>query len=181
MAPAVAAPVAVGAAVVGAVGSVMEGKERAKAAQAQAQAQAQADRYNAQMSEQQAAYYRQKAKFEEGRFRRQSLRDLGKMRASYAAAGVELAGSPLDVLEEDAAIAEMDALLIRHDAEVKGTSLQNSARLDRYSADSAIAQGNRAARSARILGGVQAAGYLGRGLTSELTSRRLRRAENSPH
>jgi len=140
------------AAVLGLVGSLMSASAQSSAARQQAEYQNQIARYNAQQAENQAAYARQAAAAEESRFRRQSAKELGAIRAQYGAAGVEIEGSPLDVLQESATMAELDALTIRHRGDVQAQGYLNTAALDRHKGQSALASGRATASSARTLG-----------------------------
>lgn len=92
----------------GAMGSVVEGNSKAD----QANQQALISYDNAQLSRQQGAE-------EERRVRIMGRKVLGSAKASYAASGVTREGSALDVLEESAANAEMDALQVRHKGELE--------------------------------------------------------------
>lgn len=65
----------------------------------------------AQKNEKQAE---QVAKFEENAQRDRARRLMAAQRVGYAKAGVTLQGSPLDVIEDTAASAELDALAIRY-------------------------------------------------------------------
>lgn len=90
--------------------------------------------YNAQMAESNAVQAKLQAAEEERRQRVISRKALGDMRTGYAASGITMEGSALDVLTESAAAAEMDALTIRHSGEVKATAYKNEAALERYKA-----------------------------------------------
>lgn len=87
--------------------------------------------YNARMAEMNAIQAEQQAAAEEDRQRRLSYKQLSAMRAGYGAAGVSIEGSPLDVLEESAANAELDALTIRHAGQVRATAFRQEAALER--------------------------------------------------
>lgn len=87
--------------------------------------------YNAQLAEQNAVLAGQQAAEEERRFRVASRKQLGAMRAAYSASGVELEGTPMDVLAESAYVAELDALTIRRGGEASAAALQSQATLDR--------------------------------------------------
>lgn len=52
--------------------------------------------------------------------RRENRRVLASMRASYGASGVELAGSPLDVLEDTAVEQELDASRVEFEGRARG-------------------------------------------------------------
>jgi hypothetical protein len=79
----------------------------------QAQSQASSARYNAKVAEQNAEAARRQAEAGAERQGRQNQRELAKRRTAYAAAGVSLEGSPLDLLEDVAIEGQMDVLGIR--------------------------------------------------------------------
>lgn len=56
---------------------------------------------------------------------------LGSIKAEYAASGVALEGSALDVLEASAATAELDALTIRYESKVRAHNFQMQAAAER--------------------------------------------------
>ena len=108
-------------------------EESAKGVEAEAQASA----YNAILSDQNATLARQQASEQERRYRDQAKHDLGDIRATYGASGITLDGSAMYVLQEAARNAELNALTIRHEGEVKSLAYTNSAALDRFSAAAA--------------------------------------------
>lgn len=108
---------------------------------ASASAQSNAAKYNAQLAGQNAVLATQTAAENERRQRVANTKALGQMRAGYAASGVTLDGSPSDVLDESASNAELDALSIRHGGAVAAMGYENTARLDRYRASSAMTGG----------------------------------------
>ncbi len=116
---------AAGAAVAGtalsAVGSLRAG-----------QAQASASEYNAKNAEESAAQTRAQATEEARRVRLQSRKQIGQARANYGASGITTEGSALDVLEESAATAELDAQTIKQGGETKARSFEQFAALERY-------------------------------------------------
>lgn len=81
------------------------------------------------------------AKVTEARQRQLSYKMLSSMRAGYGASGVTLEGSPMDVLENSAANAELDALLIRHRGQVEKISHQYQASSDRYAGHASATAG----------------------------------------
>lgn len=127
MAPAVLAGVALAGTAMSAIGQLK-----------QAGAQSAAGEYNAKIAEQQAGLARQQSVEEERKFRIQSQKQLGSMRAGYGASGVTLEGSPLDVLAESAKTAEFDALTIRQGGKVKEQQYMAEARLQRKAGQSAF-------------------------------------------
>lgn len=132
------------AAAMSAAGSVM-----------QASAAKQAGEYNAQIAEQNALLAEQQAQEEERRFRINSRKQLGAMRAAYSASGVTLEGTPWDVIAESTYTAELDALTIREGGRASSSAYEAEARLQRL-------QGRQAERT----GYVSAAADLARGGTS---------------
>lgn len=74
------------------------------------------------------------------------------MRAAYGASGVSLEGSPLDVLENSAAEAELDALTIRYKGKVGAMGSESEAATQRARASNAKTEGYYNAGTA-LLGG----------------------------
>jgi hypothetical protein len=88
---------------------------------------------NAKMDMENARLSRESAAVQEKRQRQMSYKQLSAMKAGYGASGVvSNEGSPMDVLEESAANAELDALLIRHRGEVEAWSAESSASIALY-------------------------------------------------
>ena len=136
-----------------AIGGIQQGKAASNAAT-----------YNAQIAERNAIIARQQAAADEQRQRRMGVLRLGAARAAYGEAGVELEGSPLDILEQSAAQEELDALTIRYKGELRGMGAESEAALNRAQAPSLLTQGYMKAGSAVLLGGAQALRYdTGRG------------------
>lgn len=89
--------------------------------------------YNARILEQQAVAARHSAAFEEVKQRREARRLKAAQRARYGKAGVVITeGSPLTVLTETAAEAELDALAIRYAGEVKAKGYEAQAEMSRW-------------------------------------------------
>lgn len=89
-------------------------------------------KYSAAMDMQNAKLEEEQAAVGEDRQRRMSYKALSSIKAGYGAAGVTLEGSPLDVLEESATNAELDALLIRQGGQARAARYRASALLARY-------------------------------------------------
>lgn len=138
----------------------------------QGNAQAAASRYNANISEmnagiadRQARDALERGKIEEQKKRADSARLIGAQTSAFAANGVDLAfGSPLDTISGTAALAEIDALTIRsnanreaYDYDVQGANLRGKANLQRAEAKSAKT-GSLLAAGGTILGGAASAG-----------------------
>jgi len=120
---------------------------------ASAQAQSNAANYNAQVqqinaqvsSEQGAAQAAQKA--------RESRQRQAAGQAAVMQGGFELAGSPLDVLDQAQAQGNLTYLTSVYDGQVKATGYQNNATLYRSQADSAPTAGFIGA-GGKLLGGL---------------------------
>lgn len=97
----------------------------------------------------QAAYTRDQTAAAVVRQDKIARKTLGAMRAAYGAAGVTVDGSPLDVLAESAAAAELDKLTIQYQGELTAKGYQTDARLTES-----------AGRAADTAGGFSAAGAL---------------------
>lgn len=97
--------------------------------------------YNATVADQNAAAARSAAALDEDTSRKKSSRILGTIRARAAASGVELGGSPLDVLADSASEAELEALTIRYRGETEARRQESEARLARARGKSAVSQG----------------------------------------
>lgn len=124
-------------------------------AMSQAASARSAAKYNASIAERNAVVARQQAAVNEDAQRRAAYRALGRMRAGYGAAGVTVEGSPLDVLEDSAAEAELDALNIRYKGELTAMGYQDEATLQRMRGKAAMTAGIFKAGSA-LLGGAGA-------------------------
>lgn len=116
------------------------------------QAQAAAANYNAQVAERNAFISRDQAAADEQRQRIQARRKLGAMRAAYGASGISLEGSPLDVLEDSAAEAELDALTIRYKGGVGAMGYEAEAGAQRARAKNATTESYYNAGAALLTG-----------------------------
>jgi hypothetical protein len=120
-----------------------------------AQSQSAAAKYNAKISENNALAAKQQAAADEDRQRRLSVQAIGAQRAAYGASGVSLEGSPLDILEQSAYNAELDAQTIRWQGEVAAAGYGNQAILDRSKSNSALNTGYAEAGSSILIGGTK--------------------------
>lgn len=91
-----------------------------------ANAQAEAANYNAAISDRNAIVAEQNrqlnlrtADIDAADKRRENTRNISAMRAAYGASGLELAGSPLDVLTDSATEMELDASRIEYEGRVR--------------------------------------------------------------
>jgi hypothetical protein len=126
--------------------------QQGKAAQAAAN-------YNADIADQNAVLTREQTIEQERRARVESRKQLGLMRANYAASGVDIDGSALDVLEESAATAELDALTIRHGGELQEQAYRSEAAFQRFSGKQARKASRYGASGVLLQGSAQTANY----------------------
>lgn len=98
-----------------------------------------------------ARYEREIAAANEAAYRKKTDRLLASQRAAFGAAGVDFAGTALDVSEETAGEAELQAQRIRSGGEATAIQLGNQANLTRWS-------GEAGARTATIRAGATALG-----------------------
>lgn len=115
---------------------------------------------NAGIARQEADLIRQRAGLDIARKQKQAKRFMGRQVASISKAGVLLEGSPLDVIQDSAAEAEMDIMITDYNARLAVQAKMSEAD-----------QLKRAAKSERISGYVQAGSTLltaGAGFGSEL-------------
>jgi hypothetical protein len=137
---------AIAAAGMKAVGSIVEGNQANAAAKA-----------NAGMARENAAIAMQQAGVREDQSRRRSAGVLGAQYAAQAQAGVDPnSGSALRVLEDDAAQAELDALTIRYEGQTQALGYEREARMERWKGKQARIGGYMNAATS-ILGGASQA------------------------
>lgn len=123
---------------ISALGAINEGKSAEMAGE-----------YNAQVAEQNARYSMDQARENERRQRIDSKKFLGDIRASYGASGITADASALDILQESAGNAELDALTIRHEGQMKAVGYRNEAMYNRV-----------AGKNAKNAAYLKAAGYV---------------------
>lgn len=150
-----AAALSAGSAVVGAAGAIRQGNAEAASAE-----------YNAQINERNAivADQNRKISLEQARVdvedkRRENRRNLSSIRAAYGASGLDLAGSPLDVLEDTAIEMELDASRIDYEGRMdnrqggmEANALREGATLSRMEGKSAKTA-SRYSAAGQFLGG----------------------------
>lgn len=130
--------------VVGAIGAMQSASAQAQAAEYNAAVQ----RRNAVIAEQNRKQDVQTAEIDADEKRRDNRRTLSTMRAAYGSSGLELAGSPLDVLQDSATELELGAQRISYEGRVRSRDsavqilgLNEQATLDDMNASSARAAG----------------------------------------
>lgn len=100
----------------------------------EANAQADALEYQAKRNEEMAWQTKQQYADEEERERANNLQVLSSVRAQYGASGVTMEGTPTDYLEFQSAVAEENALKIRHEGMLKAKAYNDEAKYLRQSA-----------------------------------------------
>ena len=136
-------------AAVSAVGAIQQGM----AAQAQGKAAQDAANYNAILKQQQSALELQQSGAREEQARRASRQVLGQQRAALAQAGIGLGGSALDIEEQSADRAELDALTMRYEGDLRSKGLLAAAEGARYEGRVARAAGDNAMKGAYLSAG----------------------------
>lgn len=124
----------------------------AAGAKQSANAEAQAAQVNAQVARNNAVVARQQAQADSIMHQRESRRKIGQIAASYGSSGVELEGSPIDILALSASDAELDRQTIIYKGEVRAVGYENDARIQDQAARSARSRG-RASASNILIGG----------------------------
>jgi len=132
-----------------AVGAIQQGM----AAQAQAQAAQGAANYNATIKRQQAASELQQSNAREEQQRRGTRQVLGQQRAALAQAGIGMGGSALDIEEQSADRAELDALTMRYEGDLRAKGLLAAAEGAEYEGRAAISAGENAMTGAYLSAG----------------------------
>lgn len=116
------------AAVVAIVGALVQGRQEAN----KARQQGRIEKYKAQVAQANAENAGRQASAEQERSRRESRQVLGAQRAGIAESGTAFSGSNLDIIRQDTAAAELDALNIQYAGELERTGLLNEAEAFRY-------------------------------------------------
>jgi hypothetical protein len=123
-----AAPIAAGIGTVGTIASLAGTGVQAYGQYQAGQDQASAQDYNAEVDRNEALAAKDKATQDEILSRERSRRIIGMQRAAYGKAGVDIStGTPLDVMAQAAADAELDALNIRYAGEMLSNKYLNQA------------------------------------------------------
>lgn len=133
-----------------AIGSISAGN----AQRASYNAAAKASDANATIQENNAARVSQEYSLQEDNMRREQARFLGRQRAGFAESGTGLGtGSNLDVMKEDTANAELDALTLRYQGDTERYGLLSDAAMSRYDAGVSRMNGS-AAHKAGVIGAI---------------------------
>jgi hypothetical protein len=107
----------------------------------EAQMQHNVGKYNAEIDRQNAQLAIMQSREDERKQRVYGRKALGDIRSGYAASGITMEGSAMDILEESAANAELDALSIRHGGYAKATAYRSQAQMAEYQGAEAMRAG----------------------------------------
>lgn len=108
--------------------------------------------YNAAILDQNATVERQQAGAREDAKRREARMILGSQRAAFAQSGGGMGGSAADVMQESAINAELDALTLRYEGDLRARGMNAEAAGERFAGAQAQRQGYFSAAGS-ILGG----------------------------
>jgi hypothetical protein len=142
-------------------GSLISGGMSAISAISQGNQQKAASKYNAKVAENQAIAARQQAGANAEMQRRSSEKKIGSMQAAYAASGVSMEGSALDILEESARNAEMDRQNILYGGELRAIGSEGTAMLEKSQGANAQTSGYLSAAGSLFKAGASAYGSSG--------------------
>ena len=120
------------------------------------EAQKQAYDFNANIAEQNARQSELIGAQEERHQRIMGRKALGQMRSAYGASGVTMEGSPMEVLAESAANAELDALNVAYARKSQAVNFRNEARAGRFAGSQAQIAG-RIGAAASLMSGAEKA------------------------
>lgn len=115
----VAASLAVGGSVVKGMGAIQE-----------ADAAGDAARYNQSVNTQNARASRLQGYADAEDQARENRKQIGQIRAAYGASGLEMSGSPLDVLVDTASEQDLDVRRIKYKADNRAIAYANQAKLE---------------------------------------------------
>jgi hypothetical protein len=135
-------------AAMGAVASMQQGEQEAKA-----------NEFNARIQEQNAAAALDEGAAEEARRRRLGKLALAEDRANVGASGLLAEGSPLDLQESNAAQLEIYALQAKREAQLRARGFTVQSQLDTYSAGVSRTRGKMGAAQALLGGAAKGASY----------------------
>jgi len=140
---------------VSAIGAIQQGNAAKAAAN-----------YNAAVARNNAIASRQNAEAQAKRQEREARIRAGANRAALGGSGVQLEGSVLDVLEDNAMEEELDRLMILHQGELQASNFESSANLMEFEGRQAQKAGRFKAFGTLAAGGAKAYGKWGGSSTS---------------
>lgn len=149
---------------------VVSGVQQANAAKAQMNYQADVNKRNAKIAQANADMKRQEG-IEESRLQKiRNLQKVGAQQAAMAANGIDVSsGTALDVVEDTAAMGELDALTTRYNAETQAQTYERQANNLTNQANMDIISGQNAYKSG--ITGAIGSGFKGLGDTASVASR----------
>lgn len=149
--------------IVAGLATAAAGAVSAAGAMSAGKAQANASVYEAQVAQRNAKIARNQAEVDQEDQRRENRRQMGAMRAAYGSSGLELSGSPLDVLADTAIEQELDVARIGYRGELRAIGEHDKA-------NQAIAAASNAKKAGQI-GALSAVVKTGASLLSSPTAK----------
>lgn len=110
-------------------------------------------KYNAQIYERQAGMIDEQKKIEAGRYDRLKRKVTGQVVARTASSGLQLGGSPLQVMIDNLTQIEMDKMIGQYNLDVKKYGALSQAELYKSKSKTAMASGFSNAFSSALMGG----------------------------
>jgi len=147
--------VAAGAGVT-AYGQIKESQQRAETEEYNAQQRAEAEEFNADVARQQADMVEARGRLDILRQKKTAITLKGTQEALYSKSGVVLTGSPLAVIKESAANAELDILLTEFNIFTEAAGLESGALERERIARAERERGTRVAEAERKMGYIRA-------------------------
>lgn len=141
-----AVPLIIAGALIGAAGKVKAGADAKEAAD-----------FDSSIKSAQGQEALQEGQENERRARLQSRYQIGGERAAIGASGVKAEGSPLEVLQNSVSNAELDALTIRHQSQLKAWSYEQGAAASQMEGRAAQSQAGFGAAGSLLSGGASLA------------------------
>jgi len=111
--------------------------------------------YNAAVARNNAAASQQQAAANAASQERKARLQIGAMRAGYGASGINLEGSPMDVIESSASLAELDRQNILYGGAIKSQGYESTAGLELMRGENAVTSSYFGAGSALLSGGAK--------------------------
>lgn len=137
----------------------------------QGKAQEDAAKYSAAVDRNNATLASQKAQYEADRQRKRNLILKGKQQAAYAKSGVEITGSPEDVMFDSAIEGNLDILATRYAGDISARDYEGRARLQNLRGSQAATSSYFNAGSSILSGAGSAASIYGNYLSSQKNPR----------
>lgn len=146
---------------VGAAASFSSAMNRADSAKSTAE-------YNANIARSNAAATRQQGDANAAAQQRKARLAIGQARAGFGASGVALEGSPIDVLEQSAASAELDRQNILYGSETRARAYETQAGMELWQGEQQASQAKSAAWAGLFKAGGSMFSSMGGGMFSSM-------------